>query len=64
MFRYEQDHHDASKAVVDNKDMSVPLEVPNKATLEAFQEVEDISNGKKKTKKYSNVSELRKDLKA
>lgn len=35
---------------------------PNKSTLDAFQEVEDISVGKKKVKRYSNVSELRKDL--
>ena len=32
------------------------------ATLEAFKEVEDISSGKKKAKRYANASDLRKDL--
>lgn len=36
---------------------------PNKDTLDAFKEVDDISSGKKKAKKYSNVEELKKDLK-
>ena len=39
------------------------LEIPNKKTLEAFEEVEDISSGKKNAKKYKSVQELRKDLK-
>lgn len=34
----------------------------SKKTMEAFKEVDDISSGKKKAKKYKNVSELRKDL--
>ena len=50
------------KAVERNNGMPFPLEIPNKKTLDAFQEVEDISAGKKKAKRYSNAAELRKDL--
>ncbi len=51
------------KAVERSSGMPFSLEVPNKTTLKAFQEVEDIANGKKPAKKYSSASELRKDLK-
>ena len=51
------------KAVVRNNGIPFSLEIPNKETLDAFKEVDDISSGKKKTKKYSSVEELRKDLK-
>lgn len=50
------------KAVERNNGIPFSLEIPNETTLKAFQEVEDISKGKKKTKKYSNSSELKKDL--
>lgn len=39
-----------------------PAEVPNKQTLMAMQEADDISKGKKDEKTYSSVLELRKDL--
>ena len=51
------------KAVVRNNGIPFSLEIPNKETLDAFKDVDDISSGKKKTKKYSSVEELRKDLK-
>ena len=51
------------KAVVRNNGIPFPLEIPNDATLKAFNEVEQISSGKVKAKKYSSVAELRKDLK-
>ena len=35
----------------------------NKETMEAFQEVEEITSGKKKAKKYGSAKELKKDLK-
>ena len=50
------------KAVVRNNGIPFSLEIPNKETLKAFKEVDDISSGKKKAKKYSSVSDLRKDL--
>ena len=50
------------KAVVRNNGIPFSLEIPNKETLKAFQEVEDISKGKVKTKKYSDSSKLRKDI--
>lgn len=50
------------KAVVRNNGIPFALEIPNQKTLEAFKEVDDISFGKKKAKKYKNTSELRKDL--
>ena len=50
------------KAVERNNGMPFPLEIPNKKTLDAIQEVEDISAGKKKAKRYSSAAELRKDL--
>ena len=50
------------KAVERNNGMPFLLEIPNKKTLDAFQEVEDISAGKKKAKRYSSAAELRKDL--
>ena len=51
------------KAVERNNGMPFPLEIPNRTTLEAFQEVEDIAQGKQDAKRYSSASELRKDLK-
>ncbi len=43
------------------KSMSTSI-LESKKTMEAFKEVDDISSGKKKAKKYKNTSELRKDL--
>ena len=51
------------KAVVRTNSIPFPLEIPNEKTLEAFAEVDDISSGKVKAKKYSSSAELRKDLK-
>lgn len=51
------------KAVVRTKSIPFSLEIPNDETLKAFKEVDDISSGKAKAKKYSNAAELRKDLK-
>ena len=51
------------KAVVRNNGIPFPLEIPNKETLEAFKEVEYISSDKKKVKRYSNIEDLRKELK-
>lgn len=51
------------KAVVRNNGIPFSLEIPNQTTLEAFKEVDDISKGKKSAKRYSNINELRKDLK-
>lgn len=50
------------KAVVRNNGIPFSLEIPNKDTIEAFKEVEEISQGKRKAKKYSSSAELRKDL--
>jgi DNA-damage-inducible protein J len=50
------------KAVVRNNGIPFSLRIPNKETLAAFEEAESISQGKKKAKKYSSSSELRKDL--
>ena len=51
------------KAVVRTNGIPFSLEIPNKKTLKAFKEVEDFSSGKRKAKKYSSASELRKALK-
>ena len=51
------------KTVVRTSSIPFPLEIPNKKTLKAFKEVDDISSGKVKAKKYSSTAELRKDLK-
>ena len=51
------------KQVVRTNSIPFAIEIPNKETLKAFQEVEDIKSGKKKAKKYSSVDDLRKDLK-
>lgn len=51
------------KQVVRTNSIPFAIEIPNKETLKAFQEVEDIKSGKKKAKKYSSVEDLRKDLK-
>ena len=51
------------KSVVRNNGIPFTLEIPNKETLKAFEEVDDISSGKKKAKRYSSSEELRKDLK-
>ena len=50
------------KAVVRNNGIPFSLEIPNSETLKAFQEVEEISSGKVKAKKYSSSADLRKDL--
>ena len=51
------------KAVVRHNGFPFPLEIPNEETLKAFKEVDDISSGKKKAKKYTSSDELRKELK-
>ena len=50
------------RAVVRTNSIPFYLEIPNRETLEAFKEVDEISSGKVKKKKYSNSNELRKDL--
>lgn len=50
------------KAVVRTKSIPFSLEIPNDETLKAFKEVDEISSGKAKTKKYSSAAELKKDL--
>lgn len=51
------------KAVVRTNSIPFPIEIPNKQTLKAFDEVEEIRSGKAKAKKYASAAELRKDLK-
>ena len=51
------------KAVVRTNSIPFPIEIPNKQTLKAFEEVEEIRSGKVKAKKYTSTAELRKDLK-
>lgn len=51
------------KAVVRSNSIPFSLEIPNKETLKAIKEVDLIAKRKKKSKKYSSVNELRKDLK-
>lgn len=50
------------KAVVRTNGIPFSLEIPNDKTLKAFKEVEEISSGKRKAKKYSSAEDLRKDL--
>lgn len=50
------------KAVVREQCIPFNIEIPNKTTLKAMKEVEDMISGKKKSKSYSSVEELRKDL--
>ena len=50
------------KAVVRTKRIPFSLEIPNKETIKAFREVDDISSGKAKAKKYSSAADLRKSL--
>ena len=50
------------KAVVRTNSIPFTLEIPNKETIKAFKEVDDISSGKAKAKKYSSVADLRKEL--
>ena len=50
------------KAVVRTKSIPFSLEIPNKETIKAFKEVDDISSGKAKAKKYSSAADLRKSL--
>lgn len=50
------------KSVVRNNGIPFSLEIPNDETLKAFKEVDEIHSGKRKAKKYSNASMLRKDL--
>ena len=51
------------KTVVRTNSIPFPLEIPNKETLKAFDEVEQIRSGKVRAKRYSSTAELRKDLK-
>ena len=53
------------KKVVKSKSIpfSLVVEEPNKETLEAFKEADDIMSGKIKAKKYKSAAELRKALK-
>ena len=51
------------KTVVRTNSIPFPLEIPNKQTLEAFDEVEQIRSGKVEAKRYASTAELRKDLK-
>ena len=51
------------KAVVRTNSIPFPIENPNKKTLNAFKEVEEISSGKRKAKTYHNVADLKSDLK-
>ena len=51
------------KSVVRNNGIPFPLEIPNKKTLKAFDEVDKISQGRITTKKYKNTGDLKKDLK-
>lgn len=50
------------KAVERKNGMPFSLDIPNRTTKAAFQEVEDISAGRKKAKRYSSATDLRKDL--
>ena len=51
------------KTVVRTCSIPFSLEIPNKETLKAFDEVEQIRSGKVDAKRYSSTDELRKDLK-
>ncbi len=51
------------KAVQRKNGIPFSLDIPNKKTLKAFEEVKYISDGKQKAKKYKNSNELRRDLK-
>ena len=51
------------KAVVRTKSIPFSLEIPNDETPKAFNEVDEISSGKAKAKKYSSAADLKKDLK-
>ena len=50
------------KAVVRTNGIPFSLEIPNDETLKSFKEVDDISSGKVKAKKYSSVADLKKDV--
>lgn len=50
------------KTVVNKRAIPFTIELPNEETLKAFKEVDDISAGKKKAKKFASVSQFRKDL--
>ncbi len=51
------------KAVVRTESIPFSIEIPNKTTLKAFKEADDIASGKVKAKRYASSSELRKELK-
>lgn len=53
----------SSEEIWDNGELldSQTIEVPNKKTLKAFKELEEISSGKKKAKKYT-IDELIEEL--
>ena len=50
------------KALVRNNGIPFCLEIPNETTIKAFKEIDDISSGKIKAKRYSSAEELMKDL--
>ena len=50
------------KAVVRNNGIPFSLEIPNEQTIKSFKEEEKISSGKKNSKKYHNVKELKDDI--
>jgi len=50
------------KAVVRKNGIPFNFEIPNKETLKALEELEEIKSGRKKVKTYSSVADLRKDL--
>ena len=50
------------KAVERKNGMPFSLEIPNSITEESFREVEEISEGKKKAKRYKNAEGLRNGL--
>lgn len=50
------------KAVVRTNGIPFSLEIPNDKTLKAFKEVDDISSGKRKTKKYKSTKAIKQDL--
>lgn len=51
------------KTVVRTNSIPFSLEIPNKKTLKAFKEADQIISGEVDAKSYSSAAELRKDLK-
>ena len=50
------------KAVERNNGFPFPLEIPNEITRKALREVDDISSGKVKAKRYQDVESMKADL--